>query len=220
MLKKMFEKFRAFVDGPDPFDPSRFGDPVAERTSWMPAKRGGASFRTRRLVHVTSARIEFRASMGAILFFGLFLLGGLGFAVGFSVFHFSQGAFLVRVDTVLPPLFGIVFAVVGGCLLYLGTGPIVFDKTKGFFWKGRRTPGEMLDSNSLKHFVGLEEIHALQLVSEHCQGQKSSYYSYELNLILKDGKRINVVDHGNRRKLREDAETLSQFLDRPLWDAI
>jgi len=220
MLKKMFEKLRTLVDDPDPFDPSRFGDPVAQQTNWMPAKRGGANFRTRRLVHVTSNRIEFRASMGAILFFGLFLLGGLGFAVGFSLYHFSEGTFLFRADTVLPSLFGIVFAAVGGYLIYLGTAPIVFDKTKGFFWKGRMTPGEMLDSNALKHFAGLEEIHALQLISEHCRGQKSSYYSYELNLVLKDGKRINVVDHGNLKKLREDAETLSQFLDRPLWDAI
>ncbi len=50
-------------------------------------------------------------------------------------------------------------------------------------------------------------------------GNKSSYYSYELNLVLDDGSRINVVDHGNLDRLRGDAQTLSRFLDKPVWDA-
>ncbi len=36
---------------------------------------------------------------------------------------------------------------------------------------------------------------------------------YELNLILKDGSRLNVVDHGNRDALQGDARTLAEFLD-------
>ena len=46
-------------------------------------------------------------------------------------------------------------------------------------------------------------------------GSKSSYYSYELNLVLHDGSRINVVDQGNLKRLRSDANTLSQFLESP-----
>ena len=116
-------------------------------------------------------------------------------------------------------LIGGVFATVGGCLLYFGTKPIVFDKVRGVFWKGRKKPGEVFDRRSLKNFTGLEVVHALQIISEYCRGSKSSYYSYELNLVLKDGKRINVVDHGSIRKLREDAEILSKFLSIPVWDA-
>ncbi|MGD9320846.1 MAG: hypothetical protein PVH99_12810, partial [Desulfobacteraceae bacterium] len=51
-------------------------------------------------------------------------------------------------------------------------------------------------------------------------GSKRSYYSYELNLVLRDSKRTNVMDHGDYEKLREDAQTLSQFLEKPVWDAI
>ena len=43
--------------------------------------------------------------------------------------------------------------------------------------------------------------------------------NYELNLVLEDGKRINVVDHENQDSLREDAGTLAAFLDKPIWDA-
>lgn len=79
----------------------------------------------------------------------------------------------------------------------------------------------MFDTNSVKNFAGLEDIHALQLLSEYCRGgKKRSYYSYELNLVLRNGRRINVMDHGDCKKLREDAQTLSEFLDKPVWDAI
>ncbi|MGD9033629.1 MAG: hypothetical protein PVJ69_01910 [Desulfobacteraceae bacterium] len=220
MFRKLFEKLRSFADEGDLFDPSHLGDPVAELTAWTPAKGGGANFRTRRLVMVTSNRIEFRASIMAKIFFGIFLLGGIGVAAGVSYFHFSAGTFTFTKDTLMPLLAGIVFAVVGGCLLYFGTAPVVFDKSRGLFWKGRKTQGGISDSNSLKHFTGLEDIHALQLISEYCRGSKRSYYSYELNLVLRDGKRINVIDHGDCDKLREDAETLSRFLERPVWDAI
>lgn len=40
-----------------------------------------------------------------------------------------------------------------------------------------------------------------------------------LNLVLDDGSRINVVDHGCARSLRAEAHQLATFLDKPLWDA-
>ncbi len=220
MLGKLFQKIRGVLDEAESFDPSMFGDPVAEQTDWMPAKRGGANFRTRKLVMVTPNRIEFRASLAAKIFFGSFLLGGMGFAVGVSVSHYSTGSFPLNPDTLVPLIAGIGFAVVGGFLLYFGTAPIVFDKSRGFFWKGRKARDGVFHSDSTKDFAGLEDVHALQLLSEYCRGSKRSYYSYELNLVLRDGRRINVMDHGDSKKLREDAKTLSQFLEKPVWDAI
>ena len=220
MLVKLLQKIRGALDEPDPFDPSMFGDPVAEQTNWMPAKRGGANFRTRKLVMVTPNRIEFRASLAAKIFFGCFLFGGMGFAVGVSISHYSTGIFPFNPDTLVPLIAGIGFAIVGGFLLYFGTAPVVFDKSRGFFWKGRKARDGVFDSNSQEHFAGLEDIHALQLISEYCRGSKRSYYSYELNLVLRNGRRINVMDHGDSKKLREDAKTLSQFLEKPVWDAI
>ena len=43
--------------------------------------------------------------------------------------------------------------------------------------------------------------------------------SYELNVVLQDGSRRNVVDHGNLDALRADARELAMFLVVPLWDA-
>jgi hypothetical protein len=42
--------------------------------------------------------------------------------------------------------------------------------------------------------------------------------SNELNLVLRSGNRVHAIDHSNRRKLREDIETLAGFLGVPVWD--
>ena len=123
-------------------------------------------------------------------------------------------------ETIFPVLFGAIFTCVGGCIFYFGTQPVVFDRQKGFFWKGRTAPHEVLRKDRLKNFAKLDQIHALQLLSEYCRGNKSSYYSYEINLVLRDGQRLNVIDHGNPTKIREDAETVAAFLGKPVWDAI
>lgn len=220
MFKKILQKLSSLADDRNKFDPSSLGDPVATQTDWTPAKRGGASFRTHKLIKVSPDRIEFRASIGAKVFYMIFLVVGIGVVIGVSALQLSKGTFSFSMDTVFPLLIGLVFAVIGGYMLYFGTVPIVFDKRKGYFWKGRKGPDQVFSKNSLKYFAELEDVHALQLISEYCRGDKSSYYSYELNLVLKDGKRINVVDHGNQNKLRADASTLSDLLERPVWDAI
>jgi hypothetical protein len=219
MFKKLIEKMKSMASDRVSFDPSSLNDPVAMQTDWTPAKRGGANFRTHKLVVVNSNRREFRASLGAKLFYFIFLLVGIGVLIGFSFSKLSSGGFSFQMDTIMPLLFGVIFASVGGSLLYYGTAPIVFDKRKGAFWKGRKSPDEVFNKKALKYFAELERIHALQLISEYCRGNKSSYYSYELNIVLEDGSRINVVDHGNQSKLRDDATTLSDFLGKPVWDA-
>lgn len=201
-------------------DLSRFEDPVTEQTDWSPAKGGGSSFATHSITKVGSSRIEFQASGGARVFSIIFILMGVGTAFSFSFIHISQGTFSLSLDTVAPLLFGTVFAAIGGGMYYYFTVPIVFDKSTGSFYKGRKVPGKESGNNAMKYFASLEEIHALQLISENCRSDDNSYHSYELNLVLKDGRRINVVDHGNESKLREDARTLSRFIDRPVWDAI
>ena len=41
-----------------------------------------------------------------------------------------------------------------------------------------------------------------------------------MNLVLRDGNRINVADYTREGSMRADAEKLSAFLGVPVWDAI
>ena len=71
-----------------------------------------------------------------------------------------------------------------------------------------------------KKSFDLANAEAIQLIREYVRGHKSSYYSYELNLIFSDANKINIADHGALRKLREDAALLAEYLAIPVWDAI
>ena len=41
-----------------------------------------------------------------------------------------------------------------------------------------------------------------------------------MNLVLKDGKRLNVIDYGDEEQLRIDASQLAEMLDKPIWENI
>ena len=212
-LKKLVSRETVAVD------PSKFGDPIAEATKWSPLKKGGASFCTHKLIDKGLQRMEFCASIGMKLFAGIFFIIGLGSFVGFFVHLASAETIGLNADTIITPLFGIVFTGAGACMFYFMARPGVFDKNSGYFWKGWKGPNQVVNKAAIKDLVELEQIHGLQLISEYCSGNKSSYYSYELNLVLENGERVNVIDHGGLEKIRADAARLSDFLGKPVWDA-
>lgn len=228
MFKKLIQGIQEAVakatKGRVQVDPvEQFGDPVAGEVEWGPCKRGGSNFRTRKLVEVDIDRVKFNATLGAKVFSLIFALGSIIWFLPFFLPMKNEDNFGVA---------GYFFCSLGG-LIFLGAGvglwiaftkPITFDRSAGFYWRGRQSP-EMLfgDVPDSKKFVPLDQIYALQIISEYCRSSgknSSSYHSYELNLVLNDRTRVNVVDHGKYSALRTDAETLAAFLEVPLWDQV
>ena len=209
----------SFVQKTPDVDPGRFNDPVAKQTEWGPLKRGGANFRTHKLVQADANRLEFQPTVMTRVFSLIFVLVGLfvlvPFAFDFEKFSsdFSENPIILTVF-IIP----IVFPIVGLVFYFTMGKKRVFDRSYNLYYKGKVPIGPM-DPSQIKDAVQLGEIHALQIIPERVTSKNGSYRSYELNLILKDGRRINVVDHGNRNKLLEDANTLAQFLGVPVWDA-
>ena len=164
--------------------------------------------RSRRAGH--SDRLEFRATVEAILFCLVFLfIGGFGFFATLTSIVSGLAYFWILAVTL------VLFAG-GWYLLYSFMTPIVFDKRTGLFWNNRKTQKEVLDWNSLENATNLGEIYALQLIT--CRGGR--YISPELNLVLKNGARLHVVVYPvNQGRLRKDASILAGFLGVPLWDA-
>jgi len=106
--------------------------------------------------------------------------------------------------------------ILAGLLSYLfNTKPIIFDKSKGYTWQGKIKdyPYQIIENNRIKS-ISLNQIYAIQLLRSSVRW----VISYEINLILKDGKQYDVIGHYNLEKIKEDAETLSKFLRIPLWD--
>lgn len=202
-------------------EPSRFNDSVAVKTGWSPVRRGGNNIKTHRLIDIGVSRLEFRASTSAKTIPLIILLAGIGLPIAFTAKSVIHGTFSLSLMTVPPLLMGVILIIIAGVMWYLLTAPIIFDKTEGYFWKGRKTPQGARENSTPSSHTRLKDIHALQLISETCwRNEDRTYRSHELNLVLSDSSRINVVDHGGKENIRDCAGRLSRFLDIPVWDAL
>jgi hypothetical protein len=60
----------------------------------------------------------------------------------------------------------------------------------------------------------------VQLVTERISSDDSpDFNSFELNLVLSDGSRVNCVDHAGKQLLRDDLYRLSALIGCKAWDA-
>lgn len=218
MFRNLIEKLKSLTPaGRETFDPSTLDDPVAIQTEWSPLKGGGANFCTRQLVQVSPHRYEFRATLGAKAFYLSFFFIGSGATI-FSISQIISSSTVFKPEVLIPGAVGLIFALVGGLMYYYGTRPVVFDKQHDCFWKGNIPADELIYATANELLMPFSEIHSIQLIAEYISGNKSSYFSYEMNLVSRDGLRTNVVDHGKLDQIREDANTLAEFLEVPVWD--
>lgn len=221
MLAKLGRFLRSsFGPGKSRIDAARFGDPLAEETEWTPLVAGGRSFRTNHLVVQSPTRFVFRPSFGTLAVATILVLFGLALAAaGYFVEDIitEPGEFDPRLAAYL---LGAMFVLAGAFTWYSLSMPIVFDRGFNAYWRGRLPSGQSVpDATRVRDFTPLQEIHALQILAEWVPDQYYDTYSYELNLVLRDGRRVNVVDHGDLDDLRSDAAELSRLLVLPLWDA-
>ncbi|WP_341501363.1 hypothetical protein [Gallaecimonas sp. GXIMD4217] len=187
---------------------------VAERLDqeldWTPLVRGGANFQTKKLVALANGNLQVKASWKMVLFGALFMAmgGGIGGFIAYQMHLSGEGAALL-----FPLGLGLVFVAVGGGIIYFASRKAVFDRRRRLYYKG--------DANRPKESARFDDIKALQILAERCtstdsDGHRSSYTSYELNLVLPEGRRLNVMDHGNLERLHEDARRLAELLKVPV----
>ena len=205
------------MNSQDEFDPSEVSDPIAKKIEWT-TTQGGASFCTHRLVKVSTNRMEFRSTKEARNF-NLWVTAMGSIFSGLLIFGLATGRFktgaLNSVLVVSPFLMmTATMTCLGLYLMHRSSIPIIFDKSVGYFWKGRSAE----QGKSIQRPIRLDHIHALQIVSQYGTRSKGgSYYSYELIAVLKNCTRVGLVHHGGRRQMYTDARMLSQFLGCPLW---
>lgn len=188
---------------------------------WSPAKPGGASFKSHQLVTVSADRVEVRPSKKMFLFCLVLMAMGAGVTGKFLLAGIRQGDLT---STLMQTLIGMLFVVMGGLILLTSSKRGVFDLSLGGYWRGANHLNSPQALTEQPEWAWLQEIKALQLVGELVarnrkdEGRRRYFVSYELNLVLGDGSRINVMDHSDRNQLRQDAETLGQFLGVPVLE--
>lgn len=194
-------------------------DEVAAKTDWSPAKHGGTNASSHSLHETSSDRVEFKMTTMALIQPIAFIVLGVAIYLFFDLKSFSTNTLFTYVP-LLASASLILFALYK---IFSWSEPRVFDRGLGCYWRGRKQPeaGAIGQGTNL---CRLGNIHAIQLLKESIgsgsqSGSGSNYSSYELNLVLKDASRLNVIDHRNIAQIRIDAEKLSNFLKVPVWDA-
>jgi len=122
---------------------------------------------------------------------------------------------------------GLMIILSGYYLLYKSSIPIVFNKRVGLYWKGRQTFINRLFPVKWAYSVNFKDIKGVQLLPEYFyetynpNGDRTpGYYSYEINLVLTNNERLNVVDHGNKKSALKDAAYLAEFMDVPFFNGL
>ena len=195
-----------FRDTRECLDPVRFDDPVALCTNWTPVVHGGTNFCTHRLRvtrGLTESSLCFRTTPAMLAFCTLFIVVGVLFAVAMLTEGPGVGE-LVSPAVLVPLVFTLFGAVM---LLQARTLEATFNQTSG-------------QCRVRNKRCSISEVHALQLIRETVRGNDSTFHSYELNLVFRDGSRRNVTDHGRLFTIRKDAHVLANYLQIPVWDAI
>ena len=176
---------------------------LESQISWEPLVKGGASFITHILVMPSAHRLEYKPSGGSILFGLLFIL--IGAVTTSAIFWGDASLGMV--------IFGLLFVGVGTYVLKSVFTPIIFDTQAGYFWQGKK---KSRNHNAVK----LADIYGIQVIKEYIKsssrGKDKSYYSYEINLVLNTGERLNVVDYGNARSILQDADKIAKFINKPI----
>lgn len=200
------------------FDPKQFNDPLAEQIQWTVLKSGGSNFQTHKLTDAGTSRLESEPTLMSRVFSMVFVLIGLAIPIVFIAFGYLSGDPDLFYMSFVSILFGLIFVGVGVFFFRKLSEKVIFDKLKNRLWvdkPGNEKSKTDLINNSLK----LSDVYAIQLISKYLKGNNNSYYIYEMNVVMADTNRYNVMRHGKKRQIRRDAKKLSKFLGKPVWDA-
>ena len=196
------------------FDASRFEDEIANKIDWSPVSARPYMNRAHKIVAVSPSKIEFRAPI---------LKRRKLLAIMAVIVVAPLALFLVK-DLELWIYGASVSCGLGFVSFFLireKLNKISFDFSKGLYGKslkGVKTGLKAKTLNSSSHHCLLDEIHAIQIISEWIHDEGEFNCKYELNLVLKNARRLNAIAHDDIAQLRIDAEILSAKMGVPIWD--
>ncbi len=192
-------------------------DEVVNKTDWTPLKGGGQSAKSHNLFKLNNERLQFRIALRTAIFFIYMSL------LGFVLILVSMFGDMIGMEgsgsPLLGGLVGLLFVVAGLFFFNNARVRITIDRSYPAIWRGNIDPAKVMNPDSIDGYASLKKLHAIQVIQEDIsRTDDKSFESYEINLVLHDGKRVHVIDHGDREKIIEQASQLADFLSVPLWD--
>ena len=163
----------------------------------------GPKFRSHTVVFQNNVA-DLKPTMSSLAFCLVYIVVGLFLLVLAAVVYHNKK----QLDfTLFLGGLGVAILTFGITLIMPFVKQVTFDKNIGSF------------KNNIDRKVKLENIISLQILNKMVTSKHGlSYPCYELNMLTKNGRRINVLNHNDIDQLLSDAEKLAEFLSVELID--
>ena len=146
---------------------------------------------------------KFRAE-GAAAITGILLF----FAAGVGISALAAGAPGLLVVAALPLAMDL-------CIIFSLRRTPAFNFDAKCFYRGGGRPKYGDDYSGFKDYVPFSDIASLQVVGKYIRA-KQSFMAWELNLVKKDGSRVNVCDSRDQKGMEAFARDLAEKLKIPV----
>jgi len=169
-----------------------------------------------------SARIVSRWRVWAALGVWMLIVLGMG-AASVGLFYAGKESGNLWFGFILPPI-TLVLGMICVVKVRAALHGVAFD------WQGRVCRGFLARQSWFGLRVewtdiSFDRVAGLQLMSrwneernpDSAKRYEPGYTTYQLNLVLKDHSRCNLMAHGNLSAMESDAQVLSEILGVPLW---
>ncbi|MCD8453754.1 hypothetical protein PJW08_01930 [Tenacibaculum finnmarkense] len=183
-------------------------DQIGQTISWDGVESSGSNFASETFKKTAQGYKITGSSFTKVFAWSFFLIGLNYVAVSFYEFYQTSDIPLTFMKG------GKLFFTSGGVFLIVGVILLFMFSPKAYIYTRKR-----------KIIVGAElltfqQVHALQVLEKFISGSSSSgsYFSYELNLITKNGVRYNLLNHGDKTYILSDMLKISKLLKVPVWN--
>ncbi len=199
-------------------------DEVIWKTSFLPLSRWWASFKTHTLIIDDFWNIIFKVKMWfPIIFIVAFWIPLIVTTI--KIFIDIVNGEILNIDSIWmfiwEILFSLIFLIPIFLIFYFTSKSKIFDFQNWYYYdlRNQKKLFELLNNEKYKNkIIPIKEIHALQILKKRVTWKNSSYDSFELNMILRDSSRINIIDHWNLEEIRKNADELSNKLRVKIYD--
>ncbi len=193
---------------------SSIDEEIVKNSSFIPLKRGWTNIKSHDLIIENNWNYLFKVKwFFPEVFLGIFFTPIITIIIILYSKNFEVNNMFWEFLWLI--IFSIIFSWLAWLIFYSLHRSYIFDFQNGYFYdtKYAKKLFELIQNEKYKDkIISINEIHALQIISERVHGKNTSYTSYELNMILKNSSRVNIIDHWNLEEIRKNASELANKL--------
>jgi len=204
---------------------SSIDDEIVKKAWFLPLKRWWANYKTHNLIIDSYWNYIFKVSLRFPYIFIWFFSLPIGVTLISFLWYITLNINSLDnneiINYLLPVIVFSCFPIIFIIIFYFIFVSKIFDFQNWYYYnlKYKNKLYSLLNDEKYKNkIVPITQIHALQIIREKVITKNANYNSYELNLILKDSSRINILDHWNYIIIKENSEQIANRLWVKIWD--